>query len=201
MKGENMSQFLKILSKRNRFLVGVVITLLVGAGVILTSCDLELHKSSEPPEAQWNITCQDDLVKKLETTDKEFKISEVGKFVSYGYQRMIDEAIVAGDRIVYVFDKNTGKLFDKDFHWRDDLPEHLPPIISREEAESMVDGKNKRSTLDYIPPGGTAALPIKPTPKNPCWVVNVLDDKGYVKDVIVIDAVEGEIVGHGIPPP
>ena len=31
--------------------------------------------------------------------------------------------------------------------------------------------------------------------------MRVLDDRGYVKDVIVIDAVEGKIVGHGVPPP
>jgi hypothetical protein len=41
---------------------------------------------------------------------------------------------------------------------------------------------------------------IKPTPRNPCWVIWVVDDSGYI-EIIVIDAVEGKILGHGVPPP
>jgi hypothetical protein len=184
----------KVSARKNRFLIGVVIGLLVGAGVVIASC------STEPPEAQWDITCEDDLLKKMETSDKEFKKYESEHRIVYWHERMIDEAIVGGDYIRYIFDKNTKELIEKDVHWRDDLPEHLPPIISREEAESMVEGKIQSTSLDFIPPD-SPVFPIKPTPKNPCWVVSILDDRGYIRDLIVIDAVEGKIVGHGIPPP
>jgi len=195
-----MSQFLKILGKRNRFLVGVVITLLVVVGVTVASCDSELPKSSEPPEAQWNITCEDELLEKLETSDKEFKSGEIGKYIVYWHQRMIDEAIVELDYIRYLFDRDTGEFMEKEVHWRDDLPEHLPPIISREEAESLVKRKVDSSSLYYISPD-SSVFPIELTPMNPCWAVRILDDKGYNIDVIVIDAVEGKIVGHGVPVP
>ncbi len=179
--------------KKNQFLIGVVVALLVGAGVTIASC------GSGSPE-QWDITCEDDLLRKLETSNKEFEQYEIGDVIVYGHQRMIDEAFVEFDYIRYVFDKNTKELIEKDVHWRDDLPEHLPPIISREEAEAMVEGEIDSAALYYISPESDV-FPIQPTPQNPCWSVRILDDRGYVKDVIVIDAVEGKIVGHGIPPP
>ena len=142
----------------------------------------------------------DDLLGKYETGDKEFERYEIGDAIVYYHQRMIDEAIVEFDYIRYRFDKNTKELIEKGIHWRDDLPEHLPPIISREEAESMVEGEIHSSSLYFIDPE-SHVFPITPTPKNPCWAVRILDERGYIKDVIVIDAVEGRIVGHGIPPP
>ena len=156
-----------MLTKKNRLLIGVVVALLVGTAVIIASC------SSEPPMTQWDITCEDDLLQKLETGDKEFIKREGIDNIIYWHQRMIDEAFVEFDNIQYVFDKNTKELIEKDVHWRDDLPEHLPPIISREEAESMVEGKTDSASLYYISPESDV-FPIKPTPKNPCWVV---DDK------------------------
>lgn len=183
-----------MLSRKNRFLMGVVIGLLVGGGVVIASC------SSEPSEPQWVITCEEDLLRKLETSDKEFIKSELGDLIAYKHLRMIDEAIVEKDYIRYVFDKNTGELIEKDVHWRDDLPEHLPPIISREQAESMVRGEIDSAALYFIDPESNV-FPIKPTPRNPCWVVWLTGDTGYIEDVVVIDAVEGKIVGHGVPPP
>ena len=179
--------------KRNQFLIGVLVALLVGVGVTIASC------GSGSPE-QWHITCEDDLLRELETSDKEFTEHEIGDSIVYWHQRMIDEAIVEFDYIRYEFDRNTKELIEKDVHWRDDLPEQLPPIISREEAESMVEGEIQYSKLYYISPESDV-YPIKPTPKNPCWVIRIVGDSGYIEDVIVIDAVEGRIVGHGVPPP
>jgi hypothetical protein len=183
-----------MLTNKNRILIGVVVALLVGAAVVIASC------SFGTPVEQWDITCEDDLLQKLETSDIEFRKSELGDLIAYKHSRMIDEAIVEFDYIRYVFDKNTKELIEKDVHWQDDLPEHLPPIISREEAESMVEGKIDSASLYYISPE-SVVFPIEPTPKNPCWVVWVLGESGCITDVIVIDAVEGKIVGHGVPPP
>ena len=185
---------MNMLARKNRFLIGVVVALLVGAGIVIASCN------TEPPEAQWDITCEDDLLKKLETSDKEFKKYEIGDAIVYYHQRMIDEAIVEFDYIRYSFDKNTKELIEKGIHWRDYLPEHLPPIISREQAESMVRGEIDSAALYFIDPESNV-FPIKPTPRNPCWVVWLTGDTGYIEDVVVIDAVEGKIVGQGIPPP
>lgn len=104
--------------------------------------------------------------------------------IVYGHQRMIDNAIVAGDYINYQFDKDTKELKKKIIHWRDDLPEHLPPLIPKEQAESMVRGKVQFTTL-YLILSDTPVFPIDPTPKNPCWAVSYADDKGYNIDVII----------------
>ncbi len=44
--------------KRNQFLIGLVVALLIGAGVTIASC------GSGSPE-QWHITCEDDMLQKL----------------------------------------------------------------------------------------------------------------------------------------
>ena len=43
--------------------------------------------------------------------------------------------------------------------------------------------------------------PIEPPPENPCWIVYFADKYGYNVDVMIIDAVEGKISGHGVPFP
>ena len=184
----------KMLTNQNRFLIMALVAVIVGAVVVIATC------SSGTPVAQWDITCEDDLLRELETSDKEFIKREGTDNIIYWHQRMIDEAFVELNYIRYVFDKNTEELIEKDVHWRDDLPEHLPPIISREQAESIVEGEIDSAALYYISPESDV-FPIEPTPNNPCWVVWVRGGSGYIIDVIVIDAVEGKIVGHGVPPP
>ena len=82
----------------------------------------------------------DELLGKFEKSDKLFIKKVIGDTIVYRHQRMIDDAIVEGDRIVYQFDKDTKELKKKIIHWRDDLPEHLPPVISKEQAESIAGG-------------------------------------------------------------
>ena len=77
-----------MITNKNRFLIGVVVALLVGATVITASCN------SSTPVAQWDITCEDDLLQKLETSDKEFIKREGTDNIIYWHQRMIDEAFV-----------------------------------------------------------------------------------------------------------
>ena len=146
----------------------------------------------------WVIAKEDDLLGKYEESDKIFKRYEIGNMIVYWHQRMIDDAIVEFDYIRYEFDKNTKEFIEKDVHWREDLPEHLPPIISSEQVESTIRGQILSTKLYYISPESNV-FPIKPTPKNPCWVVRSIDDGRMV--ITIIDAVYGEILGYGVPPP
>ena len=176
--------------------------LIVGIAVVVISNDLrrkEANTKEQEKNESWVIPSEDELLGKYEKSDRLFKRAEIGDMVVYGHQRKIDNATVEGDRIVYQFDKDTKELKKKIIHWRDDLPEHLPPVIPKEEAESMVKGKVQFTKLYFIS-HNSFVHPIKPTPKNPCWVVRSVDWKGNTI-VTVIDAVEGKILGYGIPPP
>lgn len=130
----------------------------------------------------------------------EFRELEIGKKIVYWYQRMIGEALVEFDFILFHFDRETHELLDVKGHWREDLPPVLPKLnITKEQAESMVEGKVKFSRLYIVSPKSTT-FEIKPAPANPCWVVNSLDKvRGTLKTVI--DAVEGTVLGYGAPPP
>jgi hypothetical protein len=112
---------------------------------------------------------------------------------------MIGEAAVEKDYIVYQFDKDTNELLARKTHWREGLPEGLPEeMISREQAESMIDGEVLFSRLYYISPESDV-FPIEPAPQDPCWVVRSLEDGDMV--VTIINAVDGALLGNGVPPP
>ena len=140
----------------------------------------------------------DDLLAKYETGDKEFKRVEIGDMIVYFHQRMIDKAIVEKDFIVYQFDKHTKELRNKKTHWRGGLPEYVTPGITKEDAGSKVKGEVQFTKLYIISPESDV-FPLKPTPQNPCWVVRSAEDGRAV--VTIIDAVNGRILGHGVPPP
>jgi hypothetical protein len=76
--------------------------------------------------------------------------------------------------------------------------EEAPPLIAEEKAESMVAGKVQFSQFIILSPESDV-FPIEPTPKNPCWVVRSIVDGNLV--VTIIDAVTGESLGYGVPPP
>jgi hypothetical protein len=128
----------------------------------------------------------------------EFARVEIADRIVYSHQRRIDDAIVEGDYIVYQFDKNTTELIDKRMHWRSDLPEHVTPVITKEEAGSMVRGEVQFTKLYIISPD-SVVFPLEPTPENPCWVVRSIDNGSIV--VTIIDAMNGKILGYGVPPP
>ena len=140
----------------------------------------------------------DDLLAKYETGDKEFERVEIADMIVYFHQRMIDKAIVEKDFIVYQFDKNTKELLNRKIHWRSDLPEHVTPEITREDAESMVKGEVQFTKLYVISPESDV-FPLEPTPQNPCWIVRSVDNDRPV--VTIIDAIDGKILGYGVPPP
>ncbi|NMG82664.1 MAG: hypothetical protein GIS02_00455 [Methanosarcinales archaeon] len=149
------------------------------------------------PSVNWDEW--DEVLRKYEKSDLPFNRDESDDTVIYWHQREIDGAIVEFDYINYQFDKDTKELKKKIIHWRDDLPEHLPPIITKEEAESIVGGEVQFSKLYIISPK-SHVVQIKPTPENPCWVVRSIDKNGNII-ITIIDAVEGKMLGYGVPPP
>ena len=189
------------------FICLVLVSALI-VGIVVTSTDLfrkgENMKEKEPEtNVSWVIASEDPLLGEYEESDLLFKRDVTDDKIIYWHLRMIDGAIVEGDRIVYQFDKDTKKLIKKIVDWRDDLPEYLPPVISKEEAESIAKsaGKGKimnrgpaHTKLLFISPD-SCWFKIKPTPENPCWIVYFADENGFNTDVIIIDAVEGKILG------
>ena len=146
-----------------------------------------------------SLPVSDNLLQRCEANYEQFEQIEIGDKTVYFYQRRIGEVIVEKDFIVYQFDTNTGELLTKKTRWRDDLPKDMSQaVISREYAHSMVEGEVQFSNL-YIVSPKSDVFPIKPTPRNPCWVVRSIDKGNLI--VTIIDAVDGETLGNGIPPP
>jgi len=143
---------------------------------------------------------QDPLLQMVETSSREFTRlrNDLIKVVSYFHQRKIDEAIVEKNYVRYMFNSETEELIEETRKWRDDLPEHLPPIISPEEAESMAEGDIQCVKLYYISPS-SEIFHFDPVPKNPCWIITSII--GDSMTITVIDAITGKKVGNGVPPP
>lgn len=136
---------------------------------------------------------------RYEDGELRFREYKSGDLLVYYHQRMLGEAIVENDFIVYQFDAATEELRSVRKRWRDDLPDHLPPIqITREEAASLVDGEVLRSSLYIISPE-SYVFPLDPVPQNPCWVFRHIADG--VMAITIVDAVDGIIIGNGVPPP
>ena len=164
---------------------------------------------AEPTAAKYiEVSASNDhLLNKYEQSDRKFKRLEIGDKIVYFHQRAINNAVVENDFIIYHFDRNTEELLDKKVHWRSDLPEespHLlapegaPFLITKENAESMVEGEVQFSRLIVISPE-SEVFPVESAPGNPCWVVRSIADGDPV--VTIIDAVTGEFLGYGVPPP
>jgi hypothetical protein len=128
----------------------------------------------------------------------EIEISE--KMVVYFHQRTVGEATVEKDFIVYQFDRQSGELLARKSHWRDGVPDRLPPVLlTAEQAAAAVDGTIRDVRL-YILSPESDVFPLDPAPTNPCWVVYSLDAGGALV-LSVIDAVDGSFLGNGAPPP
>jgi hypothetical protein len=140
----------------------------------------------------------DSLISAYESNAEEFTRVEIGNKIVYYKQRLIGQAIVEKDLTVYQFDKDTKQLLDKKVSFRPDLPESLPEVIAKEQAEALAEGEVQFSQLYFISPESDV-FPLDPTPENPCWVVRNISDGRMI--VTIIDAVTGDWLGYGIPPP
>ncbi len=143
---------------------------------------------------------EDALIRRIDSSPREYirLRNDIIKVVSYFHQRKIDEAVVENNYIRYMFNSETEELIEETRKWRNDLPEHLPPVISQEDAENMVEGEIQCAKLFYISPE-SEIFHFDPVPKNPCWVITSVN-RGAMT-ITVIDAVTGKKVGNGIPPP
>lgn len=181
-------------------LMGVVI---VGITVAVISTDMfregvNMKENEQETNVSWVIASEDELLGKYEESDRRFIRKEIGDKIVYWHQRRIDNATVAGDYISYIFDNNTKELLEKRIHWQSDLPEYVTTKITKEQAESLVRGEVQFTTLYFRLPD-TPVFPIEPTPQDPCWVVRSIDNSNII--ITVIDAMNGEILGYGVPPP
>jgi len=143
----------------------------------------------------------DDLLAPYEADEREFRRAEVGDKIVYFHQRMIGDAIVEKDFIVYQFDRDTKALLDKKVRWRPEIPEdpaYAVPVITKELAEAMAEGEVVFSQLYIISPESDI-FPLDPPPENPCWIVRSIKDGRTI--VTIIDAVTGEFLGYGTQPP
>jgi hypothetical protein len=141
----------------------------------------------------------DSLLAMYEEDYRAFEEIEIGDKIVYFQQRMLDEAFVEKDFVSYQFDKNSQEFLSKKTRWRSDLPDRLPAgLLSRRAAESKVSGEVQFSKLYIISPESDV-FPVTPTPRNPCWVVRSIDGEHLM--ATIIDAVNGTVLGTGVPPP
>lgn len=177
----------------------MLITMFIIAGIVETGLFRSVR--AETKFATEMVTAsKDTLLAKHEKSNRVFKRLEIEevKIVSYFHRRKIGEAIVEKDFIRYQFNTETGELIEETKRWREDLPDSVTPVITQEEAESKVEGTITSRNLFFISPESDV-FPIKPTPKNPCWILWSRDGKRRI--ITIIDAMTGEKLGYGVPPP
>ncbi len=133
----------------------------------------------------------------------KFSKHEIGDRIVCFHQRRVGAAIVEKDFLNYQFDRHTGEFIERNGGWRDDLPETLPAdMLTLEEAlaeSDAVRGEVLSGTLYFISPD-SSVFPLDPAPENPCWAIYGVGERGHLV-LTVIDAVTGEFLGNGIPPP
>ena len=164
---------------------------LIILGILLLSCPVILL-------GQQVVANQEELLRKFDNSDRIYTKLQIDNVVSYFYQRKIGEAIVEKNFIRYQFNVNTEELIEDSTQWREGLPLNVEPIITQELAEDMVEGEVQYTSLYFISPN-TDVFPVDPIPENPCWIVRSIDTNRFI--VTIIDAMTGEKLGYGIPPP
>ena len=153
---------------------------------------------AEAEEGKTRGLLGEELIKNLESKER-FTRYEIGTRLVYFEQRKIGEAVVEKEFINYQFDKGTNVLEKKVVRWRDGLPSQLPVFrVTKQQAEDMVDGEALFSTLYMISPDSDV-FPLDPVPQDPCWVIG--SSENNITVLTIINAVTGENLGQGVPPP
>ncbi|MCK5058405.1 MAG: hypothetical protein KAT34_17255 [Candidatus Aminicenantes bacterium] len=176
-------------NKKQKFLLSVFIVLLCSSWVVGYSG--EVAKNIVTPES-------DPLLGRYEQGNREFERYEIGRMIVYFHQRSLKGAVVEKDFTVYQFDMQTEELLLLRVNRRENIPAFSGPVVSKEEAESMVGGDVILSRLLIISPESDI-FPLDPVPENPCWVVRHVKDSEI--GLAVIDSLTGDYLGAGIAPP
>lgn len=152
-------------------------------------------------KTQWVLPAEDRRLHAVEKSDRMFKRLDNPMInrASYFHQRRIGEVLIEKDFIRYQFDTRTGEMIEQTRKWRGGLPEILEVVVSRAEAEAKVRGMVRSAILMLISPD-SEIFHFDPVPANPCWVLRNTDETGRLA-ITVIDAVTGELLGDGVPPP
>jgi hypothetical protein len=155
-----------------------------------------------PIQNQTLVTADEDSVlERYEDSNRTFeKLEFQNGDVVYYHQRMIGNVIVEGDFINYQVVNSTGPLRKNFTHWRDDLPDESPNIITTEE-EAVNTAGGGYATLYYISPDSAIFSPVEPAPEEPCWIVWKRDGNNTLYNITVVGTQNGTILGYGIPPP
>ncbi|MFH1038676.1 MAG: hypothetical protein V1789_08440, partial [PVC group bacterium] len=137
-----------------------------------------------------------------ELSREGYSRANIGDRAVFWKMRMIGDALVERDFTVVQFDAANRRQLSKKECRRPGLPDQLPPVISKEDAEFLAGAGGGEevlfSRLIFISPE-SAVFPLHPPPENPCWVVRVLTNGSPA--VVIIDAVTGDFLGYGVPPP
>jgi hypothetical protein len=144
---------------------------------------------------------EDMQLRAVEDSEREFKRlhSPMINRTSYFHQRRIGDIIVEKDFIRYQFDATSGEVLERTRKWRPGLPDRLEVAVSQAEAETKAPGMVRSAILMLISPE-SEIFHFDPVPANPCWVIRSLNDEGR-QVITVVDAVTGELLGNGVPPP
>lgn len=184
--------------KMRIFVALLLLVAILSFGYLVTAANGNVSGSCQNcTQNETVVASQDPLLGAYVSGNMTFSKVAFGNYTSYSHQRMVGGAYVELDGITYAFDN--GSLIENRTHWRNDLPEVLPEVITEEQAKSITGGDS--AILVYIDPNSSVFASIKPTPTNPCWDLYVRDSSGFVTDSVVLDATTGEVLGHGVPPP
>lgn len=188
-----------IIIKAFKFLlIAILFGLLFGLPANLKHSQREFNQDIIPWKISRVYPIEEELLWRYEKSEREFLKIEIWDKIIYYHQRKIGEAIVEKDYLLYQFDQETKELSLKIERWRSDLPDKIEPRITQQQAESMAEGLVLFSTLYFISPDSDI-FPFRPVPTNPCWATRSIYLDNLI--VMVIDAMTGEKMGYGIPPP
>ena len=128
---------------------------------------------------------------------EEVRVSD--EITVYYALRTVGDVTIEGDFVVFDRDSETRQLVLRNSHWREDVPETFPRLIGMDAAAAIVGGSVEWGQLYLISPE-SRVFPLDPTPTNPCWVLSAQRIDGG-RWLPIVDAVSGEILGEGVPPP
>lgn len=197
-------------------LIVLTAMLIFALALIPLACQDEQAPPEEntTPEVQcsppnWTVKNETEFLALAEQCNLSFSRYDTGDYgFSYSYYRKIGNISVWNNKVTYLFYKNGG-FREKIINWREGLPSEPPEIlISEQEAIRIAGGvgnENDYANLYYIEKCSYFDY-LEETPENPVWLVRTWKEgcspsnytSPYDTNSLAIDAITGEVLGHGI---